>query len=221
MLFLAALPPLSLLGCGRRAEDLLPPGVPVPRRVLSLTPPLVNPPEALDWRWHNGTVFTSRVGYQLLPSPCGSCWAFAAAGALSDRVKIATAGRLPDFSIAPQALLDCAKAAGSCNGGNPTLAYEFAMATGLPDETYAAAHPPTPAQRVLLPMWIVLALCLTLRRCSPYQGVDNSNWGESPCASRLCRRCDRFGTCAFVPANATPTIQVAEHGSACERPTRY
>ena len=101
----------ALLGCGRRAEDLLE-GAPVPERVLSPIPKYFYLPEALDWRWVNGTVFTSRVGYQLLPSPCGSCWAFAATGALSDRVKIATKGRLVDFSISPQALLDCAKDAG-------------------------------------------------------------------------------------------------------------
>ena len=174
----------ALLGCGRRAEDLLPKGAPVPERVLSPIPKVSALPEALDWRWVNGTVFTSRVGYQLLPSPCGSCWAFAATGALSDRVKIATKGRLVDFSISPQALLDCAKDAGTCNGGNPNLAYHYAATVGLPDET-----------------------------CLPYRGMDNSNWGESPCAERLCRRCDRFGSCNFVPRNATPAIQVAEYGS--------
>ena len=175
----------ALLGCGRRAEDLLPKGAPVPERVLSPIPKFSETlPEALDWRWVNGTVFTSRVGYQLLPSPCGSCWAFAATGALSDRVKIATKGRLVDFSISPQALLDCAKDAGTCNGGNPNLAYHYAATVGLPDET-----------------------------CLPYRGMDNSNWGESPCAERLCRRCDRFGSCNFVPRNATPAIQVAEYGS--------
>lgn len=119
------------------------------------------------------------------PSPCGSCWAFAATGALSDRVKIATKARLPDFSLSPQALLDCAAPhAGSCNGGSHTLAYEWAAEPpGLPDET-----------------------------CLPYRGMDHSNWGESPCADRLCRRCDRFGTCTFLPRNSTPAVQVDEHG---------
>ena len=124
---------------------------------------------------------------QFVPVPCGSCWAFASTGALSDRVRIATAGRV-GFNIAPQSLLDCANhgklVAGSCNGGSHTLAYEFAShAPGLPDDT-----------------------------CMPYQGVDNANWAEIPCADRLCRRCDRFGTCKFVPRNATPTVQVDEHG---------
>jgi len=164
--------------CGQVASDLV---AVVPSRVLSPRPP-VKVPDTLDWRWVNGTAFTTRVGYQLVPSPCGSCWAFAATGALSDRVKIATKGRV-DFPISPQALLDCGKAAGSCNGGSPELAYEYAATVGLPDET-----------------------------CLPYRGMDNSNWGETPCADRLCRRCDRFGTCSFLPHNATPTVQVHEHG---------
>jgi len=141
-------------------------------------------PKALDWRLVNGTVFTTRVGYQLLPYPCGSCWAFASSGALSDRVKIATAGRLPDFNLAVQGLLNCGQKAGSCNGGNPALAYEFMAETGLTEET-----------------------------CMPYMGVDNSNWGESDCADRMCRRCDRFGTCNFLPRNETTRIFVQEHGT--------
>jgi cathepsin X len=192
--FDAVLASPSLHACGRRAEDMLPPGTPVPRRVRSPEPAkeTASPiPPAVDWRWVNGTQYTSRVGYQMLPSPCGSCWAFGSTGALSDRVKILTKGRV-DFSISVQSLLDCAASrdddgiyAGSCNGGSPTLAYEFAaQAPGLPDDT-----------------------------CLPYKGMDFSNWGETPCDQRLCRRCDRFGTCSFVPSNQTSTVQVDEHGT--------
>ena len=173
--------------CGRTATELLPAGAPVPTRVTSPTPHTFVP-AALDWRAVNGTAFTTRVGYQLIPSPCGSCWAFAATGALSDRIKIATGGLMPDVTLSPQALLDCGASAtpstGSCNGGNPTLAYEFMANTGITDET-----------------------------CSPYQGVDNTNWAEVPCKDRMCRRCDRFGTCRFLPANESMVIKVQEHGT--------
>ena len=173
--------------CGRTATELLPAGAPVPTRVTSPTPHTFVP-AALDWRAVNGTAFTTRVGYQLIPSPCGSCWAFAATGALSDRIKIATGGLLPDVNLSPQALLDCGASAtpstGSCNGGNPKLAYEFMANTGITDET-----------------------------CSPYQGVDNTNWAEIKCADRMCRRCDRFGTCRFLPANESMVIKVQEHGT--------
>mmetsp|Transcript_11218 Transcript_11218/g.34586 ORF Transcript_11218/g.34586 Transcript_11218/m.34586 type:complete len:177 (+) Transcript_11218:18-548(+) len=55
--------------CGRRAADLLPKGVEVPSRVRSPPPPAATDP--VDYRWLNGTRFTSRVGYQLLPSARG------------------------------------------------------------------------------------------------------------------------------------------------------
>ena len=179
-----ASPPSCEFACGKRAEDMLPPGVAVPT-IIKTPRPKVRIPATLDWRYVNGTVYTSPVGYQMVPSPCGSCWAFASTGALSDRVKIATKGRVA-VSLSVQALLDCAAPkAGSCNGGSPTLAYNFsAQAPGLPDET-----------------------------CLPYKGMDYSNWGEVPCADRLCRRCDRFGTCSFLPRNETPAIQVDEHGT--------
>ena len=120
-----------------------------------------------------------------LPSPCGSCWAFAATGALSDRVKIAVKGKLVDFSISPQSCSIVARLPAACNGGNPTLAYQYATKVGLPDET-----------------------------CLPYKGMDNSNWGRdavrrsSVPAMRPLRN-----SCNFIPHNQTLNIQVAEHGS--------
>ena len=66
----------------------------------------------------------------------------------------------------------------------PPRADAFAAETGLPDET-----------------------------CLPYKGMDYSNWGETDCADRLCRRCDRFGACSFLARNATPLVRAAEHGN--------
>lgn len=62
-------------------------------------------PESFDWRKVNGTNFGSKVLTQQNPSVCGSCWAEAATGALSDRYTIATGGRLR-FNLAPQTLLN-------------------------------------------------------------------------------------------------------------------
>lgn len=151
-------------------------------------------PSAVDWRNTSGH---SEVMNQMLPSPCGSCWAFASTGALTDRIAIASDGL--HFAISPQALLDCADlneldgrdatphAAGSCNGGSTHLAYAFASEIGL-----------------------------TSLSCLPYAGMDQSNWGELPCEQRLCKSCDRFGACHFINASASPpylSVKVHEYGS--------
>jgi cathepsin X len=61
-------------------------------------------PEEFDWRFLNGTVYVTRVGNQLQPRPCGSCWAHATTGALSDRFKIVTKASVPDINLSPQGL---------------------------------------------------------------------------------------------------------------------
>jgi len=99
------------------------------------------------------------------------------------RCSIASGGL--KFDISPQGLLDCAAPkAGSCNGGSHVLAYDFATEIGLTDSS-----------------------------CLPYRGMDHSNWGETDCKQRMCRNCDRFGTCSFVPYNETLAVRVVEHGT--------
>eukprot|EP00658_Telonema_sp_P-2_P007739 TRINITY_DN12878_c0_g2_i1.p1 TRINITY_DN12878_c0_g2~~TRINITY_DN12878_c0_g2_i1.p1 ORF type:complete len:307 (+),score=56.42 TRINITY_DN12878_c0_g2_i1:65-985(+) len=175
-------------GCYIPASELLETGAAIPSRVLSPTPAELHLAQGstfipyTDWRNLNGTDFTQPVGNQMLPSPCGSCWAFAATGALSDRIAIASGGLR--FDISPQGLLDCDSKAGSCNGGSHVLAYAFAAQTGLTDVT-----------------------------CLPYAGMDNSNWGETACEDRMCKKCDRFGSCSFVPGNQTLAVRVKEHGN--------
>lgn len=62
-------------------------------------------PKAFDWRNVNGTNFGSKVLTQQNPAVCGSCWAEAATGALSDRYTIATNGKLR-LNLAPQQLIN-------------------------------------------------------------------------------------------------------------------
>lgn len=64
-------------------------------------------------------------------SNCGSCWAFGAVEAMSDRICIATSGKL-QVNISAQDLLTCCKACGmGCDGGYPEAAWDFWMHTGL------------------------------------------------------------------------------------------
>ena len=126
-------------------------------------------PDNFDWRSVNGTLFVSEVTNQNLPSPCGSCWAHGATGALTDRFIIAKKARVSQVKLSPQVLLDCAPDAGSCHGGSDLLAYKFIHQYGITDIT-----------------------------CSPYQGVDNFYWAEIPCDRMMCRTCDLSGTCKFT-----------------------
>ena len=146
---------------------------PRPSHVITLPPyKYLDPaslPESFDWRSVNGTLFVSPATNQFLPSPCGSCWAHASTGALTDRFIIAAGARVSQVQLSPQVLLDCASEAGSCNGGSDLLAYKYIHEHGITDVT-----------------------------CSPYQGVDDFYWAEVPCDQMMCRVCDLAGTCRFV-----------------------
>lgn len=140
-------------------------------------------PKAFDWRNVHGRNLVTGVRSQRLPSYCGSCWAVATTSALSDRLKIATKGSVPDILMSPQVLLNGGAewGAGSCLGGSYELAYEFMHTYGITDES-----------------------------CSPYEGVDFTNWGESDWTERGCKDCDLSGNCYFV--NGT-VYYVEEYGS--------
>lgn len=146
---------------------------PRPSHVLTRPPheylDLSTLPDNFDWRSVNDTLFVSEATNQFLPSPCGSCWAHASTGALTDRYIIARKAKVSQVKLSPQVLLDCASEAGSCNGGSDVLAYKFIHEHGITDVT-----------------------------CSPYQGVDDFYWGEIPCDQMMCRSCDLSSTCKFI-----------------------
>jgi cathepsin B len=65
-------------------------------------------------------------------SNCGSCWAFGAAEAMSDRICIASEGKL-QTRISTENLVACCSACGSgCNGGWPSAAWNYFKRKGLP-----------------------------------------------------------------------------------------
>ena len=64
-------------------------------------------------------------------SNCGSCWAFGAAEAMSDRICVAS-GQSRQDRISAEDLLDCCDSCGSgCNGGYPSSAWDYWQNTGL------------------------------------------------------------------------------------------
>lgn len=62
---------------------------------------------------------------------CGSCWAFGAVEAMSDRICISSGGK-ENFHISAEDLLTCCYSCGmGCNGGFPESAWEYFKRTGL------------------------------------------------------------------------------------------
>jgi len=64
-------------------------------------------------------------------SNCGSCWAFGAAEAMSDRICIESKGKL-QTRVSAEYILSCCISCGSCDGGYPASAWYFWTADGIP-----------------------------------------------------------------------------------------
>ncbi|KAF2364346.1 Peptidase C1A papain C-terminal [Trinorchestia longiramus] len=79
-------------------------------------------PASVDWR-EKGAVTPVRD-----QGRCGSCWAFAAVGALEGQRFLKT-DKLEVLS--PQQLVDCSDLNAGCDGGLPNLAFEFIERTGV------------------------------------------------------------------------------------------
>ncbi|XP_074601539.1 cathepsin B-like [Brevipalpus obovatus] len=62
-------------------------------------------------------------------SNCGACWAFGAVEAMSDRICIASAGKVK-VSISSQDLVACGNL-GGCDGGDPASAWQYWVDNGL------------------------------------------------------------------------------------------
>jgi len=93
-------------------------------------------PSTWDWRNINGTNYCGNTLTQQNPNVCGSCWAEASTGALSDRYQIAVQNKIK-FRLSVQTLINFnAKiTGGSCNGGDDVKSYEFMYKYGIVDDT--------------------------------------------------------------------------------------
>lgn len=60
---------------------------------------------------------------------CGACWAFGAVEAMSDRICIASAGKVK-VNISSQDLVACGNL-GGCDGGDPAEAWQYWVDNGL------------------------------------------------------------------------------------------
>mmetsp|Transcript_9888 Transcript_9888/g.32391 ORF Transcript_9888/g.32391 Transcript_9888/m.32391 type:complete len:318 (-) Transcript_9888:139-1092(-) len=99
-------------------------GLPIERRVADDIPESFD--SADQWK---GAVHPIRD-----QGHCGSCWAFGASEALSDRFYIASGGRV-DVVLSPEDLVSCDWEGNmGCNGGMPRLAWDYMEAFGLPTD---------------------------------------------------------------------------------------
>jgi PKD repeat protein len=81
-----------------------------------------------DWRNRHGRNWISPVANQ---SSCGSCWAFAAAGATEAMVNLFF-NQLLNLNLSEQELLSCTS--GTCSGGYPSTALNYIASNGIVDE---------------------------------------------------------------------------------------
>ena len=131
-------------------------------------PHVINPLKSLPlealptnywWGNVNGTNYLTFQRNQHIPIYCGSCWAFAATSALSDRIKIRRRSQWPDINLAPQVLISCETPDEGCHGGDAKNAYSWIKKNNITDET-----------------------------CSPYQAYGHDN-GVGCSAEIKCKNC--------------------------------
>lgn len=79
-------------------------------------------PAYFNWRDTNGTDWVTSVKDQ---GSCGSCWDFAAIGALESIIQIREGCAGLNLDLSEQYVLSCLPAAGSCNGGWAYNAYRW------------------------------------------------------------------------------------------------
>ena len=111
------------------------------QRILTSQKPMINPisiedttslspkptikqelPPYFSWKNKNGTDWTTTAKDQ---GSCGSCWDFAAMGALESIIQIREECAGLNLDLSEQYVLSCLNAAGSCNGGWAYSAYKW------------------------------------------------------------------------------------------------
>lgn len=90
-------------------------------------------PNNFWWGNVNNTNFLTYQRNQHIPIYCGSCWAFSATSALSDRIKIARKAQWPDVNLSPQVLISCEEPDEGCHGGDARTAYEWIHNNNITD----------------------------------------------------------------------------------------
>lgn len=92
-------------------------------------PLMLNAPTSFDSRTQWPTC--TSIGEVRDQANCGSCWAFGAAEAMSDRICIASNGAT-QTRISAQDITSCCSSCGyGCNGGYPSAAWQYFQSSGV------------------------------------------------------------------------------------------
>lgn len=92
-------------------------------------------PSSFSWADIDGQSYLTYVLNQRLPHDCNSGWAFSAASALSDRIKIKRNRQFPDIVLSSQVLLSCDHYSSGCKSGASLNAYKWIQENYISDET--------------------------------------------------------------------------------------
>ena len=87
-------------------------------------------PASFDWR-NNGGDWVTRVKDQ---GPCGSCWAFAAAGQFESILRIYSGSPDTPANLSEQFMVSCCNLNWGCYGGATATTFDFMLEDGVPPE---------------------------------------------------------------------------------------
>lgn len=110
----------------------IPPNEPESEEILTM--PATLPPN-WDWRNVDGKDWTTPVKNQ---GRCGSCWDFAAMGALESVIKIEENSFTFNPDLSEQYLLSCPPNSGGCSGWSAYYAYDYILKNGgaIPEDCF-------------------------------------------------------------------------------------
>jgi C1A family cysteine protease/putative hemolysin len=126
--------------------------------------PMSQFPYSFDWRNWKGTDWMSPVKDQ---DGCGSCWAFAAVGAVEAKYNIERNTTWQTADLSEQNLVSSCCTGGSCSGGNKNAALLYIKNSGIVDET-----------------------------CFPYQSQQCWLWDAQQKTHYCANQCSSGGTCS-------------------------